>query len=131
MFRISNPNPKSHIPQSGLRELEIYYLQVCLPATRIPKARFVGCGMENLQIINFKLPQCGPATRIAGVCIASSQIRNKNLFLYLPSLLCFELLLELKASCHNFKALFKRLVTEFVLPNLSILQVFETVASKR
>ena len=63
MFRIPNPNPES-IPQSGLRELEIYYLQVFHPATRIPKVRFAGCGMENLQIINFKLPQ--PALWDAG-----------------------------------------------------------------
>ena len=120
MFCIPNPNPESRIPQSRLRELEIYYLQVCHPATRIPKFRDTGCGMENLQIINFKPPQCGPATRIAGVWIAPSWVQNKNLFLYLPSLLCFELL-DLKASCHIFKALFKRLITEFVLPNLSIL----------
>ena len=80
-------NPQSCIPQCGLRELEIYYLQVFHLATRIPKIQDAGCGMthntyknapaspilkfrdagcrmENLQIINFKLPQ--PALRDAG-----------------------------------------------------------------
>ena len=62
MFQIVNS--ESRIPQCGLRELEIYYLEVFHPASCIPKFRDAGCGMKNLQIIKFKLPE--PALWDAG-----------------------------------------------------------------
>ena len=89
------------------------------------------CGLRDGKLANnkFQAPamcSCNLHCKSVDCTVSSSK---HFFFLYLPSLLCFEFL-ELKASCHSFKALFKRLIMEFVLPNLSILQVFETVASK-
>ena len=66
-----------------LWELEIYYLQACHPATHILKFRDAGCGMENLQIINFKLPQ--PALQDVGF-----GMRNEIIFAKYNILQLFE-----------------------------------------